>query len=90
MASTILRFKNPFLYQIIDQRVYRILYEGKRLKLPDHSSEKNRADQIDLYIKYLYDLKLTCINFKISFEKADRILYMADKRVNKNHKLTNY
>ena len=90
MASTILRFKNPFLYQIIDQCVYRILYEGKRLKLSDLSSERNRADQIDLYIKYLNDLKLTCINLKISFEKAYRILYMVDKRVNKNHKLTNY
>lgn len=32
MASTILRFANPKIYQIIDQRVYRILY-GKKLQI---------------------------------------------------------
>ena len=26
IASTILRFKNPNIYQIIDQRVYRFIY----------------------------------------------------------------
>ena len=30
MASTILRFRNPNVYQIIDKRVYRIIY-GKKL-----------------------------------------------------------
>ena len=28
MASTILRFKNPSIYQIIDQRVYRFIYNN--------------------------------------------------------------
>ena len=32
MASTILRFKNPKVYQIIDQRVYRFIYKEQILK----------------------------------------------------------
>ena len=47
MASTILRFKNPSIYQIIDQRVYRFIY-GKPLKYPNTIDE-----QINLYLKYL-------------------------------------
>ncbi len=90
MASTILRFRNPQIYQIIDQRVYRIIYKGKTLALNNYLSDENINQQIDLYLKYLADLKQVCINLKIDYTKADRILYMADKRVNKNHKLGNY
>lgn len=90
MASTILRFKNPNIYQIIDQRVYRIIYKNKTLNIKTHPSEKNINNQIDLYILYLKDLKKVCSILKIPFNKSDRILFMADKRINKNIKLNNY
>ncbi len=83
MASTILRFRNPKIYQIIDQRVYRIIYVGQELNLSSYLSDKNIDNQIELYLKYLVDLKKVCSDLKIDFTKADRILFMADRRVNK-------
>lgn len=90
MASTILRFKNKNIYQIIDQRVYRIIYKDKKLKLKTHPNDKNLNDQIDLYFQYLKDLTDVCEKFKIPFHKSDRILFMADKRINKDIPLDNY
>lgn len=90
MASTILRFKNKNIYQIIDQRVYRIIYKDKKLKLKTHPNEKNLNEQIDLYFQYLQDLKNVCIKLKIPFDNSDRILFMADKRINKDILLDNY
>ena len=91
MASTILRFRNPKIYQIIDQRVYRILYKDI-LKLPLYNSDKNIAMQIEIYIKYLDKLRIVSDNLNIPFENADRILYELDKdeKMNKNIKLKNY
>lgn len=48
MASTLLRFINPEYFQIIDQRVYRLLY-GENLKIPFSKSKK-----IDLYKNILF------------------------------------
>ena len=90
MASTILRFRNPKIYQIIDQRVYRIIYPGKELNASNYKSVKNIEKQIDLYLEYLIDLKNACVNLGIDFEFADRILFMADRRINKAIKLKNY
>lgn len=90
MASTILRFRNPNIYQIIDQRVYRLIYKNKILNINTYPSEKNLKFQIELYIKYLNDLRETCLNFDIPFSKSDRILFMVDKRLNKKVKLINY
>lgn len=89
MASTILRFKNPTLFQIIDQRVYRLIY-GKKLKLPGSYNITNCEKLADLYIQYLKDLRAKCDELGIPFEKADRILWMADKRINKDEPLDNY
>ena len=89
MASTILRFKNPEVYQIIDQRVYRILY-GKILSLHVFPSESNTHKNIDSYIDYLAKLRTCCTALKIPFSQSDRILYEADKRINKDVKLKNY
>ena len=89
MASTILRFRNPHIYQIIDQRVYRILY-GLTLKLPLYVSEKNTTNQIEIYLNYLSELRVVSKRLNIRFEDADRILYEADKRCNKDEKLINY
>lgn len=84
MASTFLRFRNRGIYQILDQRTYRFLY-GKKLKLTSDINE-----QINLYFKYLKDLRKKCISLNIPFEDADRILYSLDKEMNKDFKLTGY
>ena len=89
IASTILRFKNPKIYQIIDQRVYRIIY-GKELHQSNSNSEKQITENIDMYLKYLYELRLACSRIEIPFDQADRILYEADKRINNAIKLKNY
>ena len=89
MASTFLRFRNPKLFQIIDQHVYRILY-GKELSLPLGNSQSNKEEICRIYFKYLGDLEKKCKELEIPFEKADRILYKADKRINKDVKLKNY
>lgn len=90
MASTILRFRNPNIYQIIDQRVYRLIYKNKTLNINTYPSEKNLKFQIELYLKYLNDLREICLNFNIPFSKSDRILFMVDKRINKKERLKNY
>ena len=89
MASTILRFKNPSIYQIIDQRVYRLFY-GESLKLPTYNSEAAREKQVKMYLDYLGDLRKACTRFSIPFEVSDRDFYKADKRLNKGKRLANY
>lgn len=83
LASTILRFKNPNVYQIIDQRVYRFIH-------PDGAELKNSTDNeetILMYLDYLDRLKKICNEFEIPFKKSDRILYLMDKEFNKKNKL---
>ncbi|MGA2240347.1 MAG: hypothetical protein ABSG74_14170 [Candidatus Bathyarchaeia archaeon] len=89
MASTFLRFKNPKLFQIIDQHVYRLL-TGNELSLPPSNSLSNKEKISQFYFSYLEDLKKRCRELEIPFEKADRILYKADKRINKDVKLKIY
>lgn len=84
MASTILRFKNPNIYQIIDQRVYRFIF-GKKIKEPNAIIKK-----IDFYINYLQELQFVCKEFKIDFNQSDRILYVMDKKFNSDKNLKNY
>ncbi len=79
MASTILRFKNPEIYQIIDQRVYRLIY-GIDLKM----STKIHLN-IKQYFEYISDLKRICKKIGIPFIDSDRILYEYDKIVNKEN-----
>ena len=85
MASTILRFRNPKIYQIIDQRVYRFIY-GEELKYPLNDIDK----QIEIYLDYLQKLKEVCEKYNIMFEKADRIFYSMDKIHNKSIPLNGY
>lgn len=85
MASTILRFRNPKVYQIIDQRVYRFIY-GEELKY----SKSNINLQINIYFDYLNKLKDVCAKYSIKFEEADRILYKMDKVYNRDLKLKGY
>lgn len=77
MASTILRFKNPEIYQILDQRVYRYIY-GKAVAYP-----KSLCDQVEFYIDYLKKLRSECSKHEVPFAYSDRVLYMADKKENK-------
>lgn len=83
MASTILRFKNPNVYQIIDQRVYRFIY-GEELTYKVSNFER----QIEIYLSYLKKLQEVCSTMEIKFTEADRILYMLDKKWNSKKKLT--
>jgi hypothetical protein len=82
MASTILRFRNSNIYQIIDQRAYRILY-GEELKLSVIKTEK----KIEIYLDYLERLKAFCISSGKDFSKSDRFLYVKDKKLNKELKI---
>lgn len=82
MASTILRFKNPKIYQIIDQRVYRFLY-GENLPVYFSTIEK----QIKIYLNYLEKLKIVCEEKNINYELSDRIIYELDKFHNKDLKI---
>lgn len=81
MASTILRFRNPNIYQIIDQRVYRVIY-GEELK-----PKTNISDSIEQYLKYLECLRMTAEQYKIPYHDSDRILYVYDKEVNNSTKI---
>lgn len=83
MASTVLRFKNPKVYQIIDQRVYRFIYPNEDLTKITSNIDK----QIQIYLKYLSDLKEICISKNIDFTLSDRILYSLDKEYNKDFKI---
>lgn len=76
IASTILRFKNPTLYQIIDQRVYRIIYW---ISMP---TIRKNWDAIKMYLEYLDKLREVCNKYKIEFTESDRILYSLDKEIN--------
>lgn len=82
MASTILRFKNPRIYQIIDQRVFRFIY-GENM--PKYFGTIN--SQIELYLEYLDKLKSICEENKIYFEHSDRVIYELDKEFNKDEKI---
>ena len=76
IASTILRFKNPSVYQIIDQRVYRIIYW-----IPMPAIIEN-WEAIKIYLEYLHKLRDVCNKYKIDFTESDRILYALDKEIN--------
>ena len=81
MASTILRFKNRYIYQIIDQRVYRFLLQYWNIE--DQLQEKMPQDA-ESYILYLRVLRDFCHKNGVDFTESDRILYQADKETNSN------
>ncbi len=85
MASTILRFANPKVYQIIDQRVYRLIM-GEELKL-NGKKDTEIKHLIEKYLHYLNKLKKISNDKEIPFKQSDRILYAMDKVVNKDIKI---
>lgn len=79
MASTILRFLAPNVFQIIDDRVYRVLFP-KKSKFPpkpapitDHYVETSTR----IYFEYLDELHRVASK-NLPFKFADRILYQLD------------
>lgn len=81
MATTILRFRNPQIYQLIDQRVYRFLgYPGT---IPTGKTGNKIKAQIDIYEDYLETLETACDKLGVNFDVSDRIFYLADKGENK-------
>lgn len=88
MASTILRFCNPKVYQIIDQRVFRFIYGADQSilnVLQDTNGDKRVIDVENAtkqYLNYLLKLHEICPSLGIKFEDSDRLLYLADKKLN--------
>jgi hypothetical protein len=80
MASTMLSFRNPKVFQIIDVRTFRVIFgdddESKKTK---NALDANNDGSIDIYLEYLSKLKEYCENKEINFSEADRILYQFDK-----------
>lgn len=83
MASTILRFRNAAIFQIIDQRAYRFVC-GKKLSSANGKSIKSKEKQIDVYFKYLEKLRTLSQEKQWPFEQLDEILYVLDKKYNVN------
>ncbi len=94
MASSILRFRNPRLFQIIDQRAYRVVY-GKELPASYTSKGYGKAknygksvnERVEFYLDYLKELQKVAIEKGWKFEDLDRILYMLDKKINNEKKI---
>jgi hypothetical protein len=78
VASTLLRFRNPSVFQIIDRRAYRAVYGSKFPVYPSMSPKK----QIGVYFDYVDELIKLCGQKKIRFETIDRVLYQFDKDTN--------
>ncbi len=89
MASTYLRFRNPTLFQIIDQRVYRVI-KGEKLKLPSKNSPRSHKELCRIYCEFLDELESLSSRLGIPFQLADRILFNADLRLNSKLKLSGY
>jgi hypothetical protein len=77
MASTVFRFRNPAVFQIIDRHAYRALY-GRDYK--QHTTKPSK--KIEVYFAHLDDLRRLCDAKGLRFEIADRALYVFDKKTN--------
>lgn len=82
MASTILRFINPYAFQIIDDRAFRVLLPGepKYPSKPQKITDTYIKKSIEIYFMYLNRMHEVCSR-KLPFWKADRILYQLDIRL---------
>ncbi len=83
MASTYLRFLNPSVYQIIDERAFRAAYDFE--PVDNYKNVKDNGTLIDIYIDYLNKLyeieKYGYHGYRVQFEDLDRFLYDFDKFV---------
>ena len=78
MASTILRFRNPHAFQIIDRHAYRAVY-GRRYGLYQTTPIERK---LQVYFDYLDELQKLCKSRRVAFETIDRLLYIFDKEKN--------
>lgn len=78
MASTILRFRNPDVFQIIDRHAYRAVY-GEKLPVKAYSSNNYK---MSVYFGYLDKLIELSEQRNIDFKVLDRLLYVFDKQLN--------
>jgi hypothetical protein len=78
MASTLLRFKNPQVFQIIDRHAYRALY-GEDYPLYSASGLDRK---VKVYFSYLDELVALSISKNVDFKILDRVLYVFDKQHN--------
>jgi thermostable 8-oxoguanine DNA glycosylase len=76
MASTLLRFRKPTTFQIIDRHAYRAVAGVDYPLLP---SDEQKTD---LYFQYLDALVRLGQESGVSFQTLDRILYVFDKQKN--------
>lgn len=83
MASTILRFVNPKVFQIIDDRAYRVAFPNATKRYPNKPikiTDGYLANSTKIYFEYLDKLHLISSD-KLPFHLADRILYQLDKKM---------
>jgi len=78
MASTILRFINPKVYQIIDRHAYRAVY-GKKYPLYQSTPTERK---LSVYFDYIDNLIDLCKLKGLPFTLIDRLLYIFDKKNN--------
>src|SRR4030066_889160 len=78
MASTLLRFINPKVFQIIDRHAYRAVYSKKYPLYQATPIER----KISLYFDYISDLIDLCKSKGLAFTTIDRLLYIFDKKNN--------
>ena len=79
MASAILRFRNPNVFQVIDRHAFRAIYDKK---YPLYSTSPVK-DKITIYFEYLDMLIALCERKNLEFRTIDRLLYEYDKKINK-------
>jgi thermostable 8-oxoguanine DNA glycosylase len=78
MASTIFRFINPKVFQIIDRHAYRAIY-GKKYPLYQSTPTERK---ISVYFDYIDNLIELCNLRGLTFTSIDRLLYIFDKKNN--------
>lgn len=78
MASTLLRFRNPNAFQIIDRHAYRAVY-GRKYTLTKKSPLKA---QMDTYFQYLDYLIVISKRKSVDYKLLDRVLYVFDRKHN--------
>lgn len=84
MASTILRFRNPSVFPIIDRRAYRVLMEEDKLAI-HHATSIDK--QIEIYFNYVEKVHQFVKEKGVDLSIVDRVLYIFDKEANKGTKI---
>jgi hypothetical protein len=82
VASTLLRFANPAVFQIMDRHAYRAVYGTDYPFIPSAHSKKKTEEKIETYFRYLDDVRELCETKKLQFHNADRVLYVFDRHFN--------